>query len=57
MVAIRKAFTAARKAAALADAIALYTTRHGMGTDLAAVVSLKEVMETLGHTDAKTALG
>ena len=39
------------------DAIALYTTRHGMGTDLAAVVSLKEVMETLGHTDAKTALG
>jgi len=57
MVAIHKAFTAARKAAALADAIALYTTRHGMGTDLAAVVSLKEVMETLGHTDAKTALG
>ena len=35
----------------------LYTARHGMGTDLAAVVSLNEVMETLGHIDAKTALG
>ena len=32
----------------------LYTARHGMGADLAAVVSL---MEALGHADAKTALG
>ena len=57
MITIHKAFTKARKAAKLADSIVLYTARHGMGTDLAAVVSLKEVMETLGHADAKTALG
>jgi len=57
MITIHKAFTKARKASKLADSIVLYTARHGMGTELAAVVSLKEVMEPLGHADAKTALG
>ena len=54
---IQKPFTKARKTAGLPDTIVLYTARNGMGTDLAAVVSLKEVMETLGHSDAKIALG
>jgi integrase len=57
MTTIAKAFTAARKAAGLPDAMVLYTARHGAGTDLAAVVSLKTVMEALGHSDAKTAMG
>jgi integrase len=54
---IKTAFNRARKAAGLPSAMVLYTARHGMGTDLGAVVSLKEVMEVLGHTQAKTALG
>jgi integrase len=58
MVGINKAYTAARKLAYPdLGALVLYTARHGVGTDLAAVVDLKTVMEALGHSDAKTALG
>jgi integrase len=54
---IKTAFKRARKLAGLPSSMVLYTARHGMGTDLGAVVSLKEVMEVLGHTQTKTALG
>jgi len=50
---IAKAYTKARKAAGLPDAMVLYTARHGVGTDLGGVVSLKTVMEVLGHSDAR----
>lgn len=54
---IKTAFKRARKLAGLPGSMVLYTARHGMGTELGAVVSLKEVMEILGHTQTKTALG
>jgi integrase len=57
VVGIGKAFRAARKAAGLPDSMVLYTARHGVGTELAQILSLKEVMDLLGHTDARTALG
>ena len=56
MVSITKAFGIARKAAGLPSALCLYTARHGAGTDLGAVVSLKQVMDILGHADARTAM-
>jgi len=56
MMTIQKAFKKARKAAGFPSALVLYCARHGMGTDLSAVISLKAVMEILGHSDAKTAL-
>jgi integrase len=56
LMTISKAFTKARDAAGLPKEMVLYTARHGVGTDLASHFSLKTVMETLGHTDAKTAL-
>jgi len=57
VVAIGKAFRAAREAAELPSTLVLYTARHGVGTELVAIVSLKEVMDLLGHSDARTALG
>jgi integrase len=56
MMTIAKAYTSARKAAGLPDAMVPYTARHGALTDLGSVVSLKTVMEVGGHSDAKTAL-
>ena len=57
IVSINKAFGAARKTAKLPATICLYTARHGVGTDLGAILSLKEVMTVLGHSDSRTALG
>ena len=34
----------------------LYTGRHGAGTELAKITSLKQVMDILGHTQTKTAM-
>jgi integrase len=56
LMTIAKAFTRARNAAGLPKEMVLYSARHGVGTDLATHFSLKTVMETLGHADAKTAL-
>lgn len=56
MMSIHKAFTRARKAAGLPSAMVLYTARHGAGTDLANVTSLKETMDILGHGDTQTAM-
>lgn len=57
MITIQKAFTAARKAAGRPSGMCLYTARHGMMTDLAAVLPLSEVMKIGGHSDSKTAMG
>jgi len=54
---ISKAFREARKAAGLPNNLVLYTSRHGMMTDLASVLPLDAVMRIGGHTDAKVALG
>lgn len=56
MVNINKAFNAARDKAGFPTVMVLYKTRHGAGTDLAEVVSLKTVMNLLGHGDTKTAM-
>ena len=53
---IAKAFTAARKAAGMPDAMVLYTARHGRLSDIGSVMSLKETMMIGGHGDSKTAL-
>ena len=53
---IQKPFTCARKAAGLPDSMCLYSARHGVGTDLGKVLSLREVMQILGHADTKTAM-
>ena len=57
VVSIAKAFRKARIAAGLPESLCLYTARHGVGTELGAVLSLKEVMDILGHSDSRTALG
>ena len=57
IVSIAKAFRLARIAAKLPANIVLYTARHGVGTDLGAILSLKEVMTVLGHSDTRTAMG
>jgi hypothetical protein len=57
VVGIGKAFRAARKAAGLSSTLVLYTARHGVATELAAIGSLKEVMDLLGHSDVRTAIG
>lgn len=57
IVSIAKAFRKARIAAGLPESLCLYTARHGVGTELGAVLSLKEVMDILGHSDSRTALG
>lgn len=56
IVSITKAFGIARKAAGVPSQFCLYTARHGAGTELASVVSLKQVMDILGHSDARTAM-
>jgi len=56
METIHKAFSKARDAAGLPKTIVLYTARHGVGTDLGKVLSLREVMQILGHSDTKTAM-
>jgi integrase len=55
MVTIHKAFTKARALAGLPKELVLYTARHGTATDLAAVLSTKELMNIMGHTDFATA--
>ena len=57
IVSVAKAFRIARVKAKLPDNLCLYTARHGVGTELGAVLSLKEVMTVLGHSDSRTALG
>lgn len=57
IVSIAKAFRKARVAAGLPLNLCLYTARHGVGTELGAILSLKEVMAVLGHADSRTALG
>src|SRR5579864_3831257 len=57
VVSIAKAFRKARIAAGLPESLCLCTARHGVGTELGAVMSLKEVMDILGHSDSRTALG
>jgi len=54
---ISKAFREARQAAGLPKNLVLYTSRHGMTTDLASVLPLDAVMRIGGHTDAAVALG
>jgi len=57
MVTVNRLFTKARKAAGLPDKMVLYTARHGSLTDMAQVMTLKELMEIGGHSDTKTAIG
>jgi integrase len=56
MVTIQKAFVKARRLAGLPKELVLYTARHGAATELAAVLSTKELMNVLGHSDAATAM-
>src|SRR5207302_760226 len=56
IVTIQKAFTKARALAGLPRELVLYTARHGCATDLAAVLSTKELMTIGGWSDAATAL-
>jgi len=53
---IQKAFVRARNLAGLPKEYVIYSARHGAATDIASVVSLKEVMNILGHSDMATAL-
>ena len=56
IVTIQKAFTKARTLASLPRELVLYTARHGCATDLAAVLSTKELMTIGGWSDAATAM-
>jgi len=56
IVTIQKAFTKARTLAGLPRELVLYTARHGCATDLAAVLSTKELMNIGGWSDAATAM-
>ena len=56
IVTIQKAFTKARTLAGLPRELVLYTARHGAATDLAAVLSTKELMTIGGWSDAATAM-
>jgi integrase len=57
IVSIAKAFRIAQIAAKIPANVCLYTARHGVGTELGAILSLKEVKTILGHSDSRTALG
>jgi integrase len=53
---IQKAFTDARDAAGLPKGMVIYCARHGYATDAAPLISLKGLMDILGHSSAQTAL-
>lgn len=53
---IQKPFTAARDKAGLPKAMVLYTSRHGFGTDVGSLISLRGIMDIMGHSSAATAL-
>jgi integrase len=53
---IQAAFTKARDAAGLPKAMVLYTSRHGFGTDVGSLISLRGIMDIMGHSSASTAL-
>lgn len=56
MMNIQVAFTKARDAAGLPKAMVLYTSRHGFGTDVGALISLRGIMDIMGHSSASTCL-
>ena len=53
---IQKPFMAARKAAGLPASYCLYTARHGFGTEIGSLISLRGIMDIMGHSTAGTAL-
>lgn len=53
---IQQAFAGAREAAGLPKAMCLYTARHGFGTEIGALISLRGIMDIMGHATAATAL-
>jgi len=56
LVTINVTFRKARKAAGLPDEMVLYASRHGALTDLAQVMTLKELMAISGHSDSRVAM-
>lgn len=53
---IQQVYTNARNAAGLPKQMVLYCARHGYATDAAPLISLKGLMDILGHSSAQTAL-
>jgi integrase len=53
---IQKPFVKARDKAGLPKAMCLYTARHGFGTEIGALISLRGIMDIMGHSSAVTAL-
>lgn len=53
---IQKPFSDARKAAGLPATMCLYTARHGFATEVAPLISLRGLMDIMGHSNAMTAL-
>lgn len=57
IVSIDTAFTTARDKSGLPKGMVLYTIRHGRATDLAKIMTLKELMQVGGWDNANVALG
>lgn len=53
---IQAAYTKARDGAGLPSQMCLYTARHGFGTDVGALISLRGLMDIMGHSSAATSL-
>lgn len=56
LVSIQIPFTQARNRAGKSRAMVLYTARHGVCTRVAEVTTLKGVMQSMGHSDVRTAM-
>jgi integrase len=54
---IQGPFTEARDAAGLPKSMCLYTARHGFGSDVGSLISLRGLMQIMGHSTAATCLG
>jgi integrase len=53
---IQRAFTEARDKAGFPNSYCLYTARHGFGTEIGSLISLRGIMDIMGHSTAGTAL-
>lgn len=53
---IQKPFSEAREKAGLPSAMCLYTARHGFGTEIGSLISLRGIMDIMGHSSAATSL-
>ena len=56
MRSIQQAYTKARDAAGLPNKMVLYCARHGFGTEVGSLISLRGLMDIMGHSSVATSL-